>query len=187
MVVCDIEPTTKLKIPADTPRSGDGDFATHIGAIVDFRRGAVAPDPNAAIALRVEFCHGSPPSPVYLPSAWWVGATSWLAGPAMVRGGYSNAGPTPTWGRWIALWILPDWVPFLRWLESMARNKSNGAIANSLPFGPTHFPPIWAGGGFRLDSTLRNELIAKHMNEGGAVALNPWGEWYGDNAININE
>ena len=69
----------------------------------------------------------------------------------------------------------------------MAKNKVSDSAINAIPFGATHFPPIGAGaGGFQLEVARRKELIEQHKAGGGAVALNPWGDWYGANAASIN-
>ena len=65
------------------------------------------------------------------------------------------------------------------------QNKARGAAINAIPFGPTHFPPIRAGGRQR-DVARRKELIEQHKAGGVAVALNPCGDWYGANATSVN-
>ena len=61
------------------------------------------------------------------------------------------------------------------------KNKSRDAR----PFGPTHLPPIKAGGGFQRTVAERRDKLLQHADTGEQVALHDWGSWYGENADKV--
>ena len=66
--------------------------------------------------------------------------------PGVARGRRVHAGNAPTWGSRVALWMFPNWVPFLRRLGAMVKNNARGAAINAIPFGLTRIPTIREGG-----------------------------------------
>lgn len=118
----------------------------------------------------------------------WATLGRWLCTPAMSPKVHLGIGTqAPTWGRWFVLWMASFRIPHLGWTKYTSKHKTGGAILNSWPLRPTHFPPIRAGGGFRRDVPRRKGLLEQHCLDGAAVARNPGGEWCGANATKINE
>lgn len=168
--------------------------AVAIGATHAFSLGAVsvrddqaAPGTKLVTALQpYDARRGQHKPSIPSPVGWWRMIMQRLERPAVARKNTSKPNKHPVWGRWLVLWIATRWAPLLR-RPNLTTTQGDSGHTNTTPYGPTHFPPIRAGGGFQRDVTRRNERLAQHDVDGGSVALDSWWEWYGANATKINK
>ena len=94
--------------------------------------------------------------------------------------------PAPAWGNWLVLFLLPKCAP-----SASHSNPRLGDVADHTPAPSNRTCAVWPplirdGGGLQRTVSQRRELLALHEQGGRAVALNPWGKWYGDDARTLN-
>ena len=127
------------------------------------------------------------------PNGGWGEVSNWLIRAAVARKNLNNDCRLPVWGMWLVLRMATGRLPFFERPDTRSSERDKTVVINISPLGPTHFHPIYAGGGFQRDVTRRNELFPHReagvcvCGGGGAVVpLNNWGDWYDTNATMIN-
>ena len=93
----------------------------------------------------------------------------------------------PIWGNWLVLLILAYCAPDGQIGSPAGANDIPTTPFHLMPYDTTHLPPIMAGGGLQRSVAHRRDILQLHKDGSGAVALHPWGKWYGAEAGNLNQ
>ena len=94
--------------------------------------------------------------------------------------------PSTAWGNWAVLFLLVMYPP-----DATHTNPRLGEVVDHTPVTSNCTRAVWpplirAGGGLQRAVAQRREILSLHEQGAGAVALNPWGKWYGNDAHMLN-